>query len=142
MANGHHGTPPPDDFVVAAGAPPGQHLGEEVPVRVRAGEVRMEEVRQEPRPRGGVRPVVREAVLDPVQQLDPVGMAPGGVDDHIRVRRRRVPGVGVVGGDQNEGPLWPQHLERELDQVVVDPAVAVGAPSAEEIRSGLTPPLA
>ena len=35
-------------------------------------------------------------------------------------------GVGVVGGDQDQRPLRSDHLEGELDQVVVDAAVAIG----------------
>ena len=104
----------------------GQHLGEEVPVGVGAGEVRVEEIGQEPGPGRGIGAVMRQGVVDPVEQLDLVRVLPGGLDEHVGVRGGRMAGVRVVGGDQDQRPLGPDHLEGELDQVVVDAAVAIG----------------
>ena len=69
---------------------------------------------------------MRQGVLDPVEHLDLVRMLPAGLDEHVGVRGGWMPGVRVVGGDQDQRPLGPDHLEGELDQVVVDAAVAIG----------------
>jgi len=46
-----------------------------------------------------------------------------GLHQYVGVGRRRCAGVGVVGGDQDERPLRSDHLEGELDQLVIDAAV-------------------
>ena len=102
-----------------------QGAGEELGVGIGAGEVRVEEVREEPGSRLRLSLVVGAAVLDPVEHEDPVRVLPGGLEEDVGVRSGRVSGIRVVGGDQSEDALLPEDLERLGDQAWVHPPVSV-----------------
>ena len=103
-----------------------QRLGEEVCEGLGSCVVRVEEVGKEPGARGRLDGVMGEAVLDPVENEDPVSVLFGRSEENVRIRGRRLPGVRVVCGHQAEDALAADHIEGLGDQPRVDSAVAIG----------------